>query len=493
MIFFLLGLLALGLLGLGGLLMARRPAISHATVPRSLTLAASGHTPSLEELIDQWRSYLRRRQAVRSSDEAELEEQLREQVARLVDAGLAADEAFLVAVKRLGARDARSREFTLNHAERLWKQHVIVPAEVGDSHALTGTETWVAFSFAVAAAVAIKVPALFGLQPGQDAGFYARNLSLFVLPLLTAYFVWKRQLEPGARRWLAGAFVAAAVFANVYPFVQNGSTEILSALHLPIALWLIVGLAYAGGRWSQVGGRMDFIRFSGELFIYYVLIALGGGVFTAFLLLLFATIGITAEWFIQAWLVPCGAAGAVVVAAWLVEGKQRVIENLAPVLTRLFTPLFVALLLTFLGTLLWTGHGVDIERNMLIAFDLLLVVVLGLLLYSVSARVPQSPPGAFDVLQVVLVVSALVADAIALWAIAARITEFGFSPNRVAVLGVNVILLVNLAWSAVLYIRFLRGNESFTTLERWQTDYLPVYAGWAAFVVLVFPPLFRYL
>lgn len=92
---------------------------------------------------------------------------------------------------------------------------------------------------------------------------------------------------------------------------------------------------------------------------------------------------------------------------------------------------------------------------MLIAFDLLLVLVLALLLYSVSARDPRSSPGVFDVLQVVLVVSALLADAVALWAIAARITEFGFSPNRVAVLGVNAILLVNLAWSAVLYIRFL--------------------------------------
>lgn len=67
-------------------------------------------------------------------------------------------------------------------------------------------------------------------------------------------------------------------------------------------------------------------------------------------------------------------------------------------------------------------------------------------------------------------VSALLADAVALWAIAARVSEFGFSPNRVAALGLNVILLVNLAWSAVIYIRFLRGRGSFASLERWQTD-----------------------
>jgi hypothetical protein len=87
----------------------------------------------------------------------------------------------------------------------------------------------------------------------------------------------------------------------------------------------------------------------------------------------------------------------------------------------------------------------------------------------------------------------LVADVVALWAIGARIGEFGFSPNRVAALGENVILLLNLAWSAVLYLRFLVGRGSFQSLERWQTGYVPVYAAWAAMVVIVFPPLFRSL
>jgi hypothetical protein len=450
---------------------------------------------SLEEQIDRWRSYLRHRQAIHSVDVAELEDHLREQVAVLVDAGLATDEAFLVAVKRMGNLDALSREFAREHSDRLWKQLVVSPSNTGEPRARARTDAIVAFCLAVAAAVLIKVPALFGIGLDQDAGFYfyARNLSLFVLPLLTGYFVWKRRLDTSTLRWLAVAFVAAGVFANVYPFAPGGYTEALTALHLPIALWLVVGIAYAGGRWGQVGGRMDFIRFSGELFIYYVLIALGGGVLMASMRIIFQSIGIDVEPFFESWLLPCGAVGAVVVASWLVEAKQSVIENMAPVLTRLFTPLFAAVLVTFLVTLLWTGQGVDIGRNALIAFDLLLVVVLGLLLYSVSARDPRSPPGAFDVVQVVLVVSALLADALALWAIAARITEFGFTPNRVAALGENAILLVNLAWSAVLYIRFLRGRGSFTGLEQWQTNYLPVYAVWAAIVVIVFPPVFGYI
>ncbi|MCW5559368.1 MAG: hypothetical protein KIT22_16250, partial [Verrucomicrobiae bacterium] len=385
------------------------------------------HEISLEEQIQQWRSYLRHRQAIHPVDITELEDHLREQIAGLAAAGLSTDEAFLVAVKRMGNLDALSREFAHEHSDRLWKQLMVIPPDSGELHTPGRKDAIVAFGLAVAAAVAIKVPAIFGVGltekvSGELAPFYIRNLSFFVLPLLTGYFVWKRRLEIRAVRWLAAAFAAAAVFVNLYPFAPLGATEALTALHLPIALWLVVGVAYAGGRWSQVTGRMDFIRFSGELFIYYVLIALGGGVLTAFMGMIFQAIGINVEPFITAWWLPCGAAGAVVVASWLVEAKQSVIENMAPVLTRLFTPLFAGVLILFLGTLLWTRRGVTIERDMLIAFDLLLAVVIGLLLYSASARDPQAPPDAFDVVQVVLVIGALLADAVMLWAIAARIS-----------------------------------------------------------------------
>ena len=163
---------------------------------------------------------------------------------------------------------------------------------------------------------------------------------------------------------------------------------------------------------------------------------------------------------------------------------------MAPVLTKVFTPLFTFVLLVFLGTMAWTGNPIDVQREVLISFDLLLVVVVGLVLYAASARDPQAPPNLFDALQLLLVVSALLVDALALAAIATRISEFGFTPNRTAALGENLILLVNLAWSAWLYARFLRGRGAFAALDRWQIAYLPVYSVWAALVVAIFPPLF---
>ncbi|MCU0646468.1 MAG: permease prefix domain 1-containing protein [Gemmatimonadaceae bacterium] len=446
---------------------------------------------ALEAQIDQWRNYLRHRQAIHAVDVAELEDHLREQVAGLRSAGLAADEAFLVAVKRMGDLDALSREFAREHSERLWKQLVIVPAADRDDGTRVRTDALVAFAAAVGAAALAKLPVLFGIDLDTHESFYLRHAPFFVLPLLTAYFAWKRRLDLATTRWLAVGFLVALLVVNLQRVVAGGDVEVLMVLHLPIALWLLVGIAYAGGRWSTSEGRMDFVRFSGELFIYFVLIALGGGVLMAFTAMIFKSVGVDVEPVFERWILPCGPAGAVLVAAWLVEAKQSVVENMAPVLTRLFTPMFAVTLLVFLGTLVVTGRGIRIERDMLIGFDLLLALVLGLVLYAVSARDPQAPPGLFDRVQVVLLVAALVTDIIALSAIAARIGEFGFTPNRVAALGENVVLLVNLAWSALLYVRFLRGRGTFAALERWQTTYLPVYAGWAAFVVLVFPLVFR--
>ena len=459
--------------------------------------AGARHVP-LEEQIGQWRAYLRRRRAITGPDVEELEAHLRDQVGALVQSGLAEDEAFLIAVKRMGSLDALSREFAREHSERLWKQLVIAPGGDAAPGTATRNETLVVFALATAAALAIKIPVLFGLTLERDAPFYARNASLFVLPFLTGYFAWKRRMDPRHWVWLAVPFVAAAAVVNTFPFTRGpqqvvSHTEVLGAIHLPIALWLVVGIAYLRGRWREGAGRMDFVRFSGELFIYYVLIALGGGVLTAFTVTMFVSIGLKPDWIARDWLIPCGAMGAVIVGSWLVEAKQSVIENMAPVLTRLFTPLFAIVLLVFLATMAWTGRPIDIKREVLISFDLLLALVVGLVLFSASARDREAPPSLFDGLQLLLIVSALVVDALALAAIASRISEFGFTPNRVAALGENLILLVNLAWSAWLYASFLRGRRPFRALEAWQTAYLPVYSTWAALVVVLFPPLFGYV
>ncbi|MEV0678559.1 permease prefix domain 1-containing protein [Actinosynnema sp. NPDC050436] len=457
-------------------------------------MTASEGKDGLEAQFAQWRDYVQRRPELRRTDADELEDHLRGSVDELVAAGLHTDEAFLVAVKRMGSLDDLSREFAREHSERLWKQLVLTGD--GDGPA-AGTRSrrdlFAMVAFAVGAAVTIKVPELFGLRLEDDPAFYAPNAAVLALPWLAAFLAWRRRAGRALIGVLVGLFALGAVAANAYPLGDDSQSLVLTSIHLPIALWFAVGVAYVSDDVRSPRRRMDFVRFTGEWFVYYVLIALGGIVLIAFTVGTFKAIGITSDTFVSQWLVPCGAAAAVVVAGWLVEAKQSVVENIAPVLTRLFTPLFTAVLLAFLVAYAVAGDRIDVEREALILFDLLLALVLALLLYSISARDPLGPPVLFDRLQLALVVSALAIDVLVLWQIVGRITEFGTTPNKAAALGENVLLLLNLAWSAWLVFRLVGRRAPFAALERWQINYLPVFAGWAWVVVLLFPPVFGYL
>ncbi len=455
--------------------------------------------PGLERQITLWRDYVSRRDAIDGRDVDELEDHLRDQIERLEASGLAPDEAFLVGVKRLGAIDELSREFAREHSERLWKQLVIDGSAAGPQRARALP---LAVGLATAAAVAVKIPALFGIGFEGGGEFYVRNLALLILPFLAAFFLILRRASLATVLVVALPFVAAALALNLFPFGPDAATLALAAIHAAVALWIVTGIAYVGGDVRSSRARMDFIRFTGEWFVYLVLIALGGAVLVSLTMAVFAAIGLDAAEVVGEWAIPCGLAGAVVIAGWLVEAKQSVIENIAPVLTKLFTPLFTVLLLAFFvagllqGSLVEPVDGAPMmfgQRDLLIVFDVVLVVVLGLLLYAMSARDPLAPPSWFERLQLVMVAAAILVDLLVLIAMIGRIAEYGASPNKLASLGLNLILLANLAGAAWLHLRFLAGRTRWDRLERWQTGFVPVYLAWSAVIVLVFPPLFGYV
>lgn len=442
----------------------------------------------LEAEIAEWRTFVGRAPAIESPDVDELEAHLRDQVADLVATGLTTNEAFLVAVKRMGSVDLLSHEYAREHSGRLWKNLVLADG----NDATRADRSWVeALGFALLAAVAVQVAfrAVGSSVSGQ--WWLVRNASLLVLPVLAGWFARRRRLT--ARQWVVTAVpvVLAGLVVNLYPWGPAAATGLLVAAHLPVVLWFVVAYPYMDGTVRSHERRMDFVRFTGEWVIYYALIALGGGVLMALTagILEPTTVdpGLVAEW-----VLPAGAAGAVVVAAWLVESKQQVVENMAPVLTMVFTPLFALMLAAAVVVYAATGLGGAFDRELLGIFDALMVVVLGLVLYGMSARAPSTPPDWMDRIQLVAVGAALLLDLLVLGSMVARIGDLGFTPNRTAALGLNLVLLVNLAGTAYLSSRFVAGYGTFHRLERWQTSYLPVFGAWAAVVVVVVPPLFAF-
>ena len=442
----------------------------------------------LEAQIDRWRGYVQRRQAISAADVDELEDHLREQIADRKATGLDDEEAFLVAIKRMGNLDAVSREFAREHSGRLWKQLVLVPEGPDTAGAAPWRELAVVLALAFGAGAAVKA----GLSWFDDGTVLARNVGLLVFPFFAAYFAWKRRLTARMAASLLVPFAMLALVLNAYPFASGGSTEMLAALHAPVVLWLLAGVAYAGGRWRSESRRMDYARFTGELAIYWTLLALGGAVLIGLTFGAFQIVGVDLEPVMEDWILPFAVPGALIIAAWLVEAKQNVVENIAPVLTRVFTPLTIAMLLAVLLVFTVAGGLVDVDRGLLILMDGILVLVLCLLLYSISARDSLAAPGLFDALQLLLVIAAIAVDAVMLTAMLTRIAEFGFSPNKIAALGLNLLLLAHLLRTAWLNVGFLRRRQRFTALEGWQTRYLPVYGVWAVIVIVLFPPVFGF-
>ena len=452
---------------------------------------------TVEPWITLWRNAVLKEHPA-ATNLPDIEANLQAEISKLTSIGLNPQEAFGVALGRIAANHPDSNAYlatwatvTLGHQPQAYSRRSLIVRE-----------SFFVFWLAIIAALVFKVPVLFGTEiypedtePNAAPDlFYFRNLSFFVFPFLSGYFLWKRNASFKTTSAIVTSFALGLLFTNIYPFKGAGSTEVITVVHIPIFLWAIVGASYMSGDWHSIPKRLGFIRFSGELFIYYTLIALGGGIFTLLTALLFASIGIDTEIFIFNWLLPCGAIGAAIIATGLVESGHSPIGTIAPTLSKAFTPLFAAMLLIFLIAIILTGNDIQAQRETLIVIDLLLVLVTGLIIYNVSARKAQDPTGLFDILQVVLIITALVIDVIMLIAIASRIIEFGLSPNKVAALGENIILFIHLAGSAWITLhRYFMKRKPFEELITWHMYYLSVLPAWSLCVVVLFPPIFDYI
>lgn len=339
-------------------------------------------------------------------------------------------------------------------------------------------------AFAVLAGLAVRLP-LGSVLTEARTPWLGLVVALVALATVVAGWFWwlRRPPAPGAVVAVVAGLGAALAGQALFPYPGASDTRVLALLHLPIALGVLLGVGYLARHWRVIEGWQEYIRFLGELLIHYALIALGGGVLIGLTAAMLDLLGLQPEPLL-------GVGGAVVVAAWLVEARRSIVENMAPVLTAVFTPLFTLMLVGFLVAMAITGQT-GANREVLIVVELALVVVWGLALFSVASR-RLGPPRPADALQLALVLAAIAVDVVVLAAVAGRVGDYGASPNKVAALGENVVLLVYLLGTGWLLVGFLRRRRPFVALEAWQSRYLAVVGAWAAVVVLVLPVAFGF-
>ncbi|MGO4546450.1 DUF4153 domain-containing protein [Paenibacillus sp. 2TAB23] len=316
------------------------------------------------------------------------------------------------------------------------------------------------------------------------------NLIFGVLPFIAAYFVYNSKPQKNIIYTIALLFLISAFYLNILPLELKDSI-ILSYLHLPIFLWVLLGLAFTGNEYGRGHTRLAYLKGNGEFFILYASMAISGMLLTALTMQLFRFVGMDISQFYFKNVVVFGAAALAIVAAYLVSGNLKLSKNIAPYIARIFSPLVLVTLVVYLITVIWVGKNPFLDRNFLLSFNGILLSVLAVTIFSITESGKDDKKNISDFINVALIVVALIIDSVALSAIVFRLSSYGITPNRLAVLGVNILIWANLVWIMIAYMHFLKNKTRSLTIQNAVTKYLPVYGLWAAFVTFTFPLIFN--
>ncbi|WP_395783804.1 hypothetical protein [Aquirufa sp.] len=335
----------------------------------------------------------------------------------------------------------------------------------------------------------MQMPDLFSIS--HDF-YYPRNIAFIVLPGMAGFFVFKQGLPFQRLLWPVVLLLFSVVFVNLLPDNLSSNTFILTCLHVPLLMWFLVGYIFSGAQRTEVKKRVNFLRFHGDLLVMSAVILLAGGLFTALTINLFNLIDIKIEDFYFRYLVLSVLPSVPLLATLLVHQNPTLVSKISPVIARIFTPLVTVMLILFLCAFIYSGKDPYNDREFLLIFNGILLGVMALLLFSVSESTKDSAPTFQRFSLVALACLAIVNNGIALSAIAFRLYELGFTPNRVAVLGSNVLVLLNLIFVTRQLLGLLKGQKNLDDVEAGMTRFLPYYAIWAAVVSFVFPFVFSF-
>ena len=335
-----------------------------------------------------------------------------------------------------------------------------------------------------------KMPSLLGIE--YDV-YMSKNIGFVVFPILTLYFIWKQQLAMTKFILPLILFIGSAIFVNSLPYNEKSSTFILTLMHLPIFLWAILGYVFIGGDLKNNQKKIAFLKFNGNFVIMTGLIFISGMFFTGITIALFELLKIDIKDFYFQQIAVWGLAAIPMLSTFLVQNNPELVNKVSPTIARIFTPIIFITLLVFLITLIYTGMNIYNDRNFLLLFNVLLIGVMAIILFSLTEVTNNASSKINLIILLGLALLTIIANAIALSAISFRLNEFGLSPNRLAVLGANLLMFAHLLVVSYGLIKNLNGKVTLQDVEAKIALFIPVYAVWAAFIAFAFPFIFQFI
>ncbi|MBB6612603.1 DUF4153 domain-containing protein [Pontibacter sp. Tf4] len=334
-----------------------------------------------------------------------------------------------------------------------------------------------------------KIPAYL---PVEEEFFYPRNIGFIVFPLLTAYFAWKNKLQAYKTALLGAIMLVSLVYINLLPGTTTTDTLVLACLHLPLLLWAVLGAAFTGNDFNNYSRRLGYLRFNGDLLVMTALLVIAGVIMTGITIGLFAIIGLQIEQFYAEYIGVFGAAAIPIVATHLTQTNPQLVNKVSPVIAKIFSPLVLIMLTIYLIAIPFSGKDPYNDRDFLILFNILLIGVMALIFFSIADNSRKEQDATSTWILLLLAIVTIVVNSIALSAIMFRIAEWGITPNRLAVLGSNILILFNLILVTGSLFRSITKKSDITALGRSIAAYLPVYFIWVVIVVFLFPVLFGF-
>lgn len=334
-----------------------------------------------------------------------------------------------------------------------------------------------------------KIPAIFSISEDY---YFPRNISFIVFPFLIAYFVRKNKIPLGIIAFLSGIIAICMIYINVLPDNTNSDTLILVCIHLPFLLWALFSIAFSGNELNKCSKRLEFLRFNGDQFVMSALLVAAGGLMTGITLGLFELIGVEIQKFYGDYVIVFGLAAVPVIATHLTHTNPQLVSKVSPVIARLFSPVVLVMLVIYLGAIIIAGKDPYNDREFLLIFNALLIGVMALIFFSVAESAHKKELSSTTWILLLLSVVTIVVNGIALSAIVFRISEWGLTPNRLAVLGSNVLMLGHLLFVTAKLFKTLTKKGTLNDVGSAVVLYMPVYILWVLVVVFIFPLVFGF-
>lgn len=336
-----------------------------------------------------------------------------------------------------------------------------------------------------------KLPHIFNIN---EEFFYPRNIGFIVFPMLSAYFVRKNQLTPDKIIWVVVPMLIGLLFINLLPDAKQSDTLVLSCIHMVLFLWAILGFTFVGETNKNAEKRLSYLKYNGDLIVMTTLILIAGALMTAITIGLFGLIGFKIEELYFKYVGIFGLSAAPIVGTYLTQTNPQLVGKVSPVIAKIFSPLVLVMLVIYLGAIVYSGKDPYNDRDFLLIFNALLIGVMAIIFFSVAETETAKATKSQAEIWVLLLLSIItvIVNGIAMSAILFRISEWGITPNRAAVLGGNVLILINLLLVKAQLSKVVSKKADINGVGKTMASYLPIYVVWTIIVTFVFPFLFGF-